>query len=160
MLISSDVNSLCQDKMSMTFLWVRVLTAWQSCQLGGLFTGNNSFFLDLKESLDLENINYGWSINVPAGGRRTDLTSRASCCQVFRCPSQRLSFLCSFIPCFQKYDGPMFEICTINSRYSLLCLLLFLKYLMSIFYVPRTVRQLWYYDGQNRQAPGLRGLTF
>lgn len=59
MLKSSDVNALCQDKRSMTFLWVRVLTAWQSCQLGGLFTGNNGFFLNLKGSLDLENINYG-----------------------------------------------------------------------------------------------------
>lgn len=142
MLKSSDVNALCQDKRSMTFLWVRVLTAWQSCQLGGLFTGNNGFFLKLKGSLDLENINYGQSIVVLAGGKRTDLTSRASCCQVFRCPSLRLSFLCSFILCFQKCDGPMFEICTVNYRYSLLCLLLFLKYLMSIIYVPRTVRQL------------------
>lgn len=77
--------------------------------------------------------------------------SWASCCQVFRCPSLRLSFLCLFISYFQKNDGP------VCSRYSLPCLLLFLKCLISVFYMTRTVRQSGYCDRQDRQTPGLWG---
>lgn len=38
-----------------------------------------------------------------------------------------------FIFFFKRHDGPMFEICSISSRYSLLYLLLFFKYLVLVF---------------------------
>ena len=67
---------------------------------------------------------------------------------------------CSFIPCFQKHDGSMFEIRLISPRYSLLRLPSSLCYLVSKSYVPRTGTELGYWEGQGTQAAGLSGLTF
>lgn len=133
--------------MSMAFPRVRILTVWLTCQFTKLFTQRNGC---LEESLGLENTDHGWSIVVLTG--RMDVMSRelvdrsSDACLMIILPF----YPCSFIPCFQKHHGCMFEISPVSSRYSPHCLLLFPQNLVSIFYVLRTVAYLGYWDGQDR----------
>ena len=82
--------------MSMAFPWVRILTAWLTCQFTRLFTQCNVSLADLEESLGLENTNHEWLIVFLTG--RMDMMSRELCWQVFRCLFHDLSsFLSLFL---------------------------------------------------------------
>lgn len=77
-----------------------------------------------------------WCADIPAG----------------RFPDACLYDHLSWVLCFQTHGVPCLRV-----SHQLLCLLSFLQYPVSIFYIPRTATWLGYEDGRERQGLALEG---